>query len=64
MKQNLKLLLAIRDKGLRQKDFAILVEDDPAIISRIINGSFLVDKMRKIKYAKALGMKPEELFGE
>lgn len=61
-KPNLNLLVAIREKGLRQRDFCKLVGDDDAIVSRAINGSFNLDESRKIKYAKALGKRPEELF--
>jgi transcriptional regulator with XRE-family HTH domain len=56
------LLKAIRCKGLRQKDFAKLVGDDPSVVSRIINGTWRPDEERKIRYAKALKCRPEDLF--
>lgn len=59
---NFELLRAIREKGLRQRDFAKLVGDDPSIVSRIVNGIWIPDEMRKITYARVLGKKPEELF--
>ena len=61
---NFELLKSIRQMGLRQRDFAKLVGDHESVVSRIINGIWNADKMRKIKYAKALGKRPEELFGE
>ena len=62
MKQNLKLLSAIREKGMRQKDFAMAVGDHHTFISRVINGWVNLDFPRKIKYAKILGKKVNELF--
>ena len=59
---NFELLKAIREQGLRQKDLAKLVDDHESVVSRIVNGIWNPDKVRKIKYAKALGRKPEELF--
>jgi transcriptional regulator with XRE-family HTH domain len=59
---NFELLKAIREKGLRQRDFAHLAGEHESVISRIINGTWNVDRMRKIKYSKILGKKPEELF--
>ena len=62
LKQNLKLLVAIRENGLRQKAFAELVGDPPAYVSRICNGWMVVDDDRKKKYAKALNRRIEEIF--
>ena len=64
MKENLKLLNAIRNKGLRQKDFAILVGDNTSIVSGVIRGRLNLDDEQKIKYAKVLDCKIKELFGE
>ena len=64
MSVNQKLWAAIREKGLKQKDFARLVGDDPSIVSRIITGQYNVDELRMLRYARALGLKPEELFPE
>ena len=64
MKENLKLLNAIRSKGLKQKDFAILVGDKDSMVSGVIRGRLNLDDKRKIKYAKVLNCKTEELFEE
>lgn len=62
MKQNLKLLIAIREGGMRQVDFAKAVGDHFTFVSRVINGWINLDDKRKAKYAKALGKPVEELF--
>lgn len=59
---NYALLVAIRQRGLRQKDFAKIVGDHESVVSRIINGTWHPDAMRKMKYARALKIKPEEIF--
>lgn len=61
-KVNGKLLVAIREKGLRQQDFAQIVGDDPSVVSRVINGRYNLDPVRKASWARVLGQKPEELF--
>ena len=61
---NFKLLIAIREQGLRQRDFAKLIGEDETILSRVINGHWNPDELRKIKYAKALKMRVEDLFSE
>ena len=62
MKQNLKLLTAIRERGMRQKDFAKAIGDHHTFVSRVINGWVNLDTHRKEKYAKALGHKVKDLF--
>jgi hypothetical protein len=62
MKINVKLLSAIREKGLRQQDFALAVGDHYTFISRVINGWMNLDEERKAKYARTLGKNVEELF--
>lgn len=62
MKQNLKLLTAIRERGMRQVDFAHAVGDHFTFISRVINGWVNLDAQRKAKYAKTLGLSEEDLF--
>jgi transcriptional regulator with XRE-family HTH domain len=59
---NFALLRAIKENGLTQKDFSAIVGDDPSIVSRIVNGIWNPDGMRKIRYAKVLKMKIEDLF--
>ena len=62
MNVNFELLRAIRERGLRQKDFAKMVGDHPSVVSRIVNGVWNADEPRKVRYAKALDRNPEELF--
>ena len=62
MKPNSKLWAAIRERGMLQKTFAKIVGDDPSVVSRIITGQWNPDQMRKARYARALGLKVEELF--
>jgi len=60
---NMSLLGALREKNLSQKEFARLVGDHETLISRVVRGHWNLDEKRKIKYAKILKKKPEELFG-
>jgi len=64
MERNVKLKTAIWEKGLCQKDFARVVGDHHTFVSRVVNGWVNLDEARKIKYAKALGKKTEEVFSE
>jgi len=59
---NFELLRAIKEKGFTQRDFATLVKDHESIVSRIVNGVWIPDPARKIRYAKVLGKKVEDLF--
>ena len=59
---NFSLLKAIRSQGMRQKDLAQAVGDDQSIVSRIVNGVWNPDPVRKLKYARALKCKVEDLF--
>jgi plasmid maintenance system antidote protein VapI len=59
---NFELLKSIKEEGLNQREFAKIVGVHESIISRIINGTWNIDHMRKIKFAKVLGKNPEELF--
>ena len=62
MKTNLKLLTVIREKGMRQKDFAKAIGEHETFISRVINGWINLDEVRKAKYAKMLGCTVDDLF--
>lgn len=62
MEQNIKLLSAIREKGLRQNSFAEMVGDHHTFVSRVINGWVNLDQKRKEKYAKVLECNVSELF--
>ena len=64
MKVNAKLWEAIKSRGLMQQDLAKIVGDDPSVVSRIVNGVWNPNEERKIRYARALGMKVEQLFEE
>ena len=63
-KTNTKLLTAIRDKGIRQNEFAEAVNEHPTFISRVVNGWVNLDKKRKYKFAKALDKEVNDLFPE
>ncbi|MFH1628476.1 MAG: helix-turn-helix transcriptional regulator [Pseudomonadota bacterium] len=62
MQQNLNLLTAIRERGMRQVDFAKAVGDHFTFISRVVNGWVNLDENRKAKYAKVLGKPVQEIF--
>ena len=64
MKQNIKLLTAIREAGMRQVDFAKAVGDHHTFVSQVINGWRNLDEVRKAKYARTLNKKVEDLFPE
>ena len=61
---NWNLLRTMKEAGLTQRDVARLVGEHESILSRMVNGSFVPDERRKILYARALGKKPQELFGD
>lgn len=63
MKPRLNLLLAIREAGYRQIDFAKAVGDHETVVSRVVNGWLNLPEERKKKYAEVLGKTVEELFG-
>lgn len=62
LKPNLKLLMAIREAGLRQADFARIVRDHPSLVSRVVNGRVNLDPIEQARYARALRRRPEDLF--
>jgi hypothetical protein len=62
MKHNLRLLMAIREQGMRQVDFANLVGDHFTFVSRVINGWVNLDDGRKAKYARVLEKDVCDLF--
>ena len=62
MKQNLKFLTAIRERGMHKVDFAKAVRDQFTFVPRVINGGINLDEDRKSKYARALGKTVQELF--
>jgi len=64
MRVNAKLWEAIKNRGLQQQDLARIVGDDPSVVSRIVNGVWNPNEERKIRYARALGVKVEQLFEE
>jgi hypothetical protein len=59
---NLNLLLAIKNQGFTQKDFGAIVGAHPSFISRVVNGWVNLDYRTKIRYAKAVNRKVEEVF--
>jgi hypothetical protein len=62
VKQNLRLLTAIRERGMRQAGFAKAVGDHESFVSRVINGWMNLDDKRKAKYSKVLGKSEKDLF--
>jgi len=64
MKYNIPLLVAIREKGWTQKDFAKIVGDHPTFVSRVVNGWVNLSDDHQAKYASVLDCKAEELFPE
>lgn len=61
---NIRLVVALKERGLKQRDFARLVGDHETMISRVVNGTWNLDEERKIRYARVLKKKPEDLFVE
>lgn len=59
---NTRLLLAIRERGIRQRDLARIIGISETIISRVVNGVYNPDAVLKSRIAKALKRKQEELF--
>ncbi len=59
---NFELLRALKDKGLRQNEFARLVHEDPATVSRVINSILMPKPQRRRKYAHVLGKTVDELW--
>lgn len=64
MKQNLKLLVAIRERGLKQCEFAKKVGEDPSIVSRIIRGVWNPNDQQKTRYARTLRKSIRDIFGD
>ena len=59
---NWALLKAIKDRGLTQRDFARLVNENESIVSRVINGIWNPDRTRQLRYAKVLKKSVKSLF--
>lgn len=64
MKKRLQLLLAIKQKGLTQREFSKCVSDSEVMVSRFINEWWNIDEERMKMYALILGKEPKEIFGE
>jgi ribosome-binding protein aMBF1 (putative translation factor) len=62
MRQNIKLLAAIREKGWKQKDLAEKLGKRDTLISSIIRGRWNLNEAEKRRVAEVLGKKVEELF--
>lgn len=58
----LDLLLALKKKGLTQRQFAKLVGDHETIISQVVNGWRNLDNKRMNRYAAVLGEDSATLF--
>jgi transcriptional regulator with XRE-family HTH domain len=62
MRQRINLLLAIREKELRQREFARIVGAHESVVSEVISGKRNLDLSKQVQWAKALDRKPEEIF--
>lgn len=62
MAMNLKLWLAIRERGLRQYQLANISQVSETTISRILNGRTYPAEYVKIRIARALQKPINELF--
>ena len=62
IKPNVKLLMAIRENGMRQNDFALKVGDHFTRVSRVVNGRENLDDRDQAKYAEVLNRRVEEIF--
>lgn len=62
MKPNLKLLVAIKEKGMTQLAFARQVGDHHTFVRRVVNGWINLDENRKCRYAEILGKQKKEIF--
>lgn len=62
-KKNLKLLVALAESGMRQKDLAKKAEVSRAVISMTINGRYIPSADHMEKIARALNSSTGELFG-
>lgn len=58
----INLLVAIKKKGISQRQFAHLVGEHESIVSRVITGKWNPDNKQREKYAKILGEKVSALF--
>jgi plasmid maintenance system antidote protein VapI len=47
-----------------QADFALAINEDETLISRVIRGRRNIEPERKIKWAKVLGCKVKEIFDD
>ena len=64
MKPQIKLLLTLKELGIRQREFARLAGENQGQLSMMINGKMFIDEHRKIKFARLLGKTVEDLFDE
>lgn len=61
---NRKLRLKILERFDHQVDFAIRLGVDPALVSRVIRGRQTLNPQAQKQWARALGVKPPEVFGD
>ena len=57
-----KLLVEIKKKNLNQRKLAQAIDVDPAVISKIVNGSFIPSEKEQVLIAEALNADVQELF--
>ena len=61
-KPNTKLLIALRKKGLYQRELAEKAGLNEATISRVISGREVLDKNKQRQIARALRVSIKEVF--
>ena len=59
---NFELFKAIKEAGLTQTDFARLAGEHKSVVSRVVNGIWNPGEARKLKYAKILKKRLEDIF--
>jgi hypothetical protein len=61
---NFKLKEQIIKKYGSQADFCFSVKEHEAVVSRVVRGRYDLPADKKEKWARALGCKVEEVFGD
>jgi hypothetical protein len=56
------LAIKIREVFGSQTAFAFVLEENNAFVSMVINGWKTPDNAKQLRWARALGCKPEEIF--
>jgi len=62
MKTNIKLIVELRKRGLRQRDFAKMIDERESKLSGVINGRLNLSDEEMDKWASALGLTANKIF--